>query len=171
MKIFRNILLIALALLLQSTLIGSMSVQNVRPDLAMLLLFLLVNVSGSVESILYGFLIGFVQDVYSPEFLGANAFTMSLMAFLIVYSKERLTVENYTVKATITFFTCVLHDLIYLSFYTQFDFSMIINDFLIFSILGAVYTTILMIVTVAVINWAMRGGVYFVVQGLFGDRQ
>ncbi len=116
MKIIRNILIIALALLLQSTLFGRFSVWGIRPDLTMLVLILLVIDSGPVESVLYGFFIGFIQDVYTPEFLGFNSFTMSLMAFLLDNIKERLTVENYSVKALVTFTACTVHDIISLSF-------------------------------------------------------
>ena len=59
MKIVRNVLIIALALLLQSTLFGRFTIWGVKPDLAMLVLIFLVSSSGQVESVLYGFFIGF----------------------------------------------------------------------------------------------------------------
>ena len=171
MKVFRNILVIALALLLQSTFFGRFGILGVRPDLAMLVLILLVSDSGEVESVIYGFFIGFLQDVYSPEFLGANAFTMSLMAFLLNLSKERLTVENFSVKAIVSFFACIAHDVIFLLLYTKFDSSIMINLFVKESLLGAVYTSVLLVLTVMVWNWAKRGGFDFVIQGLFGNRR
>ena len=63
MKIFRNILIIVLALLLQSTFWGRFTIFGARPDLAMLVLILLVSRSGQVESVLYGFFIGFWEDL------------------------------------------------------------------------------------------------------------
>ena len=171
MKVFRNILVIALALLLQSTFFGRFSILGVRPDLAMLVLILLVSNSGQMESVLYGFFIGFLQDVYSPEFLGANAFTMSLMGFFLDLGKERLTVENYSVKAVVSFIVCVIHDVIFLLLYTKFDSSIMINIFIKESLLGAVYTSILLVVIVMVWDWAINGGFDFVIQGLFGNRR
>ncbi len=171
MKIFRNILVIALALLLQSTFFGRFSILGVRPDLAMLVLILLVSDSGQMESVLYGFFIGFLQDVYSPEFLGANAFTMSLIGFFLDFGKERLTVENYSVKAVVSFIICVIHDVIFLLLYTKFDSSIMINIFIKESLLGAVYTSILLVVIVMVWDWAINGGFDFVIQGLFGNRR
>ena len=171
MKIFRNILVIALALLLQSTFFGRFTIFGARPDLAMLVLILLVSDSGQVGSVLYGFFIGFLQDVYSPEFLGANAFTMSLMGFFLDLGKERLTVENYSVKVVVSFIVCVIHDVIFLLLYTKFDSSIMINLFIKESLLGAVYTSILLVMIIMVWDWAINGGFDFVIQGLFGNRR
>lgn len=171
MKIFRNILIIALALLLQSTFSVRFSIWGVRPDLAMLVLILLVSNSGQMESVLYGFFIGFLQDVYSPGFLGTNSFTMSLMGFFLDLSKERLTVENYSVKAILSFTACIVHDVIFLLLYTKFDSSIMINIFIKESLLGAVYTSLLLVIFVRVWEWAISGGFDFVIQGLFGNRR
>ena len=103
MKTLRNILFIAFALLMQSTLIGRIEIFGTRPDLALLVLIFIANQSNPVECILYGFFIGFLQDVYTPEYLGYNAFTMSLIAFLLGVLKESLTVENYSVRLFTTF--------------------------------------------------------------------
>ncbi|HUT63088.1 MAG TPA: rod shape-determining protein MreD, partial [Anaerolineae bacterium] len=87
MKIIRNILLIALALLLQSVLIGRLDMYGIRPDLSMIVLIFLANESRPVEIIIYGFFIGFIQDVYTPEYLGYNAFSMSLIAYFLSMMK------------------------------------------------------------------------------------
>ena len=120
---------------------------------------------------LYGFFIGFLQDVYSPEFLGANAFTMSLMGFLLDFGKERLTVEKYFVKAAVTFSVCILHDIIFLSLYTKFNGYIILNLFIKESLLGAVYTSLLLVIIVMVWEWTTRGGFGYVIQGFFGNRR
>ena len=171
MKIIRNILIIALALLLQSTLFGRYSIWGIKPDLAMLMLIVLVNNSGPVEIVLYGFLIGFIQDVYTPEFLGINAFTMSLMGFTMDFIKDTLTVENYFVKAFVTFGACVVHDFIYLSLYTKFNYYMVMNFLFKESLLGAVYTSVLLLIFVIIWEWMISGGFHFVIYGFFGHRR
>ncbi|MFC1538087.1 rod shape-determining protein MreD [Candidatus Latescibacterota bacterium] len=171
MKIFRNILLIALALLLQSTLFGRFVIMGVKPDFAILVLIFLVSESGSVGSIVYGFIIGFIQDVYSPEFLGMNAFTMSLIGYFLGLSKDRLTVENYSVKAIVTFIVCIIHDIIYLSFYAKLDTSIMFKLFLRESLPGAVYTSVLLVITVFIWDKFLSGGFDIVTQELFGNRR
>ncbi len=171
MKQIKNILIIALALLVQSTILWRFSIMGIKPDLAMLVLILLVNSSSQVESIVYGFIIGFLQDVYTPEFLGANAFTMSLMGFLLDNVKERLTVENYSVKIGVAFTACIIHDLISLSFYTKLDFSMMKELFIRESLPGAVYTSVILFIIVLIREFVISGGLDFVIRELFGTRR
>ncbi|MFC1551215.1 rod shape-determining protein MreD [Candidatus Latescibacterota bacterium] len=171
MKTFRNILLIALALLLQSSLFGRFSLFGVKPDLAILVLIFIVSGSGRIGSVAYGFLIGFLQDVYSPEFLGTNAFSMSLIGYFLGWSRDRLTVENYSVKAVVAFLVCIVHDIIYLAFYASMDFSIMLKLFIRESLPGAVYTSILLVIFVFVWDNLLSGGFNFVTQGLFRNRR
>ena len=171
MKIIRNILLIALALLLQSVLIGRLDMYGIRPDLSMIVLIFLANESRPVEIIIYGFFIGFIQDVYTPEYLGYNAFSMSLIAYFLSMMKERFTVENYLVKLGSTLIACLIHDVLYLSLYTQFDLSAISSLFVRESFPGAVYTSILAISLVRVWAWIENGGLIFVLRELIGFRR
>ncbi len=171
MRTFRNILIIALVLLVQSTLTSRFAIFGVRPDLVLILLILLVNDSGPVESIVYGFFIGFLQDVYTPEYLGANAFSMSLVAFLLDVSRDRFTVENYPVRTLVGFLACILHDIVLLSFYTKFDYGMMTDLFIRESLPGAVYTSALLLTVIAVWDWLTRGGLEYVLHGLLGTRR
>jgi rod shape-determining protein MreD len=171
MKIIRNVLIIVLALLLQSTLLVRFSFWDIKPDLAMMVLLFLVSSSGQMESVLYGFLIGFIQDVYSPEALGINSFTMSLIGFSLDICKERFAVENYSVKIVVAFIACIVHDIIFLSFYTKFDSVILLKLFIRQSLPGAVYTSCLLIIIVMVWQRLLNGGFDFIVQGLFGYRR
>ena len=171
MKIFRNILLVALALLIQSSMPGKLDIYGIRPDFALLVLIFLSYESSPARVILYGFLIGFFQDIYSPEYLGYNAFTMSLTAFFLGIVKERLTVENYTVKLFSTLIICLVHDGLYLSLYTKFDLSILVPLFTRESFPGAVYTSILAIAFIRVWEWVQSGGLAVVIQGLFSGKE
>ena len=164
-------MIIALVLLVQSTITGKFALFGVRPDIVLILLILLTHDSDPTTSIAYGFMIGFLQDIYTPEFLGANAFSMSLIAFLLGVSRERFTVENYPVRALVGFFACVFHDIIFLSFYTKFDYAMMTDLFVRESLPGAVYTATLLLVVIAVWDWLTGGGLEYVFQGLLGSRR
>ena len=170
MRLARNILLIALALLVQATFSQRMSIYGVRPDFAMLVLIFLASCSGRTSVIFYGFFIGFLQDVYSPEYLGYNTFVMSLMAFLLGIANERFSLENNAVKLLSIFIACLVHDVLYLTFYTQFDLSIITTLFLRECLLGAVYTTLMAFVFVKLCSWAKNGGI-IIVQEILGCRR
>jgi len=164
MKTVRNILLIALALLVQSTVFGRLDLFGVRPDLALMVLLFLAAETDGVGLICYGFLIGFLQDVYSPEYLGFNAFSMSLTAFVLDVLKERLTVENFTVKLVTTLLACMFHDIVYLGFYTGFAFSSLVSIFVGESLPGAVYTSVLAVLVIGLWRWANSGGLFVVLR-------
>jgi rod shape-determining protein MreD len=171
MTILRNVLIIALALLLQSTVFGRIHFLNIRPDFGMLALMYIVGNASTAECTLYGFLIGFLQDVYTPEYLGYNAFTMSILGFLLGILKETMTVEHYGLKTLATFAACLLHDLIYLGFYTGLDFSFYTRLFIIGSLAGALYTAALAFIFIAVYEWSVGGGLRIAVRGLIGFRR
>ena len=168
MKYIRNILLITLALLVQSTLVGRFDIMGVRPDLALLVLLFIVKYSEPSESIMYGFLIGFLQDIYTPEYLGFNALTMSFMAFLLGFVKERVTVEKGIVHFLVIFSACIVHDSIFLSFYAHFNFTHLGTLFLTTALPGAAYTSVLSLITVMLWDWAEHGGLSLVIRQLMG---
>jgi len=93
------------------------------------------------------------------------------MGFLLDLSKERLAVENYSVKALVCFLTCIIHDVIFLSFYTKFNHSMMMRFFIRESLFGAVYTSALLVLLFILWEWATDGGFKFVVQELFRNRR
>lgn len=169
MKVIRNILLISLVLLVQSTLFGRYDLYGVRPDIALIVLIFLSNEASPVGCICYGFFIGFLQDVYTPEYLGYNTFSMTIMAFLLSKIHERLTVENYMVKLFATFFACMIHDAVYLSLYTQFELSVLVSLLVRESLPGAVYTSVLAVLLVRIWQWVQCGGLLIVVRELLGS--
>ncbi len=169
MNVVRNILLIALAMMVQSTLGSRMEIQGARPDFALLMLMLLASRGNTVTSIMYGFIIGFLQDAYSPEFLGANAFAMSLMGFILGEFRERLAVEHAGVKFVSTFVAIMVHDTVYLSLYSRFDFTLVVALFVRVSLSGALYTAVLGVVLVGIWQWLEHGGFFSVVRELLGD--
>jgi rod shape-determining protein MreD len=142
-----------------------------RPDLGMLALTLLSGTVSGTEAILYGFFIGFVQDVYTPEYLGYNSFAMSLMGFLLGVLNETITVENIGVKTAVACVACLLHDILYLSFYTVFDFTLLFRLFVRESLGGALYTSALAFIFIAGYEWITGGGLKIVIRELTGNRR
>jgi len=171
MKILRNLLIIALGLLAQSVVAGRFDIYGVRPDLTMLVLLYITSTSNAFEGVLYGFLIGFFQDVYTPEYLGYNALTMSLMGFMLGFVRERVTVEKVMVRILVTFAACIVHDLLYLILYAQFDFIVMAGLLVQGSIAGAFYTAVLAVLFITVWEWLGKGEFFGVIGELMGNRR
>ncbi|MBN1291570.1 MAG: rod shape-determining protein MreD [Candidatus Latescibacteria bacterium] len=171
MKTIKNILLIALALLIQSSILGRFDIYGIRPDFGMMVLLYIANTSSSVESILYGFMIGFLQDVYSPEYLGFNALTMSIIGYLLGFVSERITTEKLPARIIVTLFACLLHDMLYLILYSHLDLTLLSNLFILTGLAGAVYTTVLSVLLITLWEWAENGGLFVIVNELLGSRR
>lgn len=80
--------------MVQPVLLGPLSVWGIRPDLFLLLVFLLSQRVSPEAATLLGFLIGLCQDGLSGGPLGLRAFTDSLLGFLAA----RLSHDMYTDK-------------------------------------------------------------------------
>ena len=80
--------------LMQAVLLGPLSVWGIRPDLFLLLVFVVSQRSSPEAATVLGFLIGLCQDGLSGGPLGLRAFTDSLVGFLTA----RLSHHLYTDK-------------------------------------------------------------------------
>jgi len=113
LKTLRYVLLVILALIAGSTLGNSLSVFGVEPDLVLLVLIHVAVSAGRIQGTLFGFLAGFLQDVYSPGRLGINAFTNSIIGFGAGYAHGGVVTESLSVRALIIFSATFVHDIIY----------------------------------------------------------
>jgi len=140
MKIARNILLIVLALFLQTSWVDVISIFDIKPDVVLLTLVLIGIHGGQSEATLLGFFSGFLLDIYNPEWMGANALANSLVGFSAGYSRIGVVAEDVQVQATILFFACLLHDFIYFAIYSFSDPLNIAMLMMRYSLGMAVYT-------------------------------
>jgi len=65
----------------QASLIDSLSLGGIKPDLALVLLYIIGLLTGPAEAALAGMAIGLVQDVGSASFIGFSGLTRGLIGF------------------------------------------------------------------------------------------
>ena len=116
MKIIRDLLLIVLALLVQTSWAHSVRILGVGPDIVIIVLVYLGISSGQLQGTLYGFASGFLLDVYSPETMGINALANSVVGFSVGHFRTGVCTEDFRVQALLLFLAVLLHDLIYFLF-------------------------------------------------------
>ena len=143
MKITRNVLLIILALFLQTSWVDAISIFGIKPDVVLLTLVFIGIYCGQIEATLLGFFSGFMLDVYNPEWMGANALANSLVGFAAGYSRIGVVAEDVQVQAAILFSACLLHDAVYFAIYSFFDPLNIAVLMMRYSLGMAVYTACL----------------------------
>jgi len=80
--------------LLQTTVISSISIMGVKPDLLILVLFLFAVKNGVLPATYVGFILGLAQDIYTPGILGQNALAKTIIgSFAGLFNEKTVRVD------------------------------------------------------------------------------
>ncbi len=107
---------LVLAFVLQASVVGYLSIGEIKADL---ILGALVYVSISkrpLHSTVAGFLVGMFQDLSFGGWIGVNAFSKCLVAFLVSHASRRTFKERYWTQLLLLFSTVMFHDIVYFGF-------------------------------------------------------
>jgi rod shape-determining protein MreD len=110
--IFYYIGLLIVILIIQSTRFDFLSIKEVKPDLVLLLIFLISFREGSITGTVFGFIGGLAQDFFSNGLLGAGAFAKSLWGYLAGKSNQRLDTHSIVVQISLLFCISILDGLL-----------------------------------------------------------
>ena len=112
-RVFRHLLYLTLAAILQTTWVHHIEIFEIQPDLILLVLVLIGATAGHVEATIFGFGVGLFQDAYSPADLGLNAFTKSIVGFAIGLGRSGVMIDTLHVRLLLVCGAVLVHDLIY----------------------------------------------------------
>ena len=168
MRIIRNILLTILVLMIQSSFGHQISVLNIKPDLVLLLLIYISLSGGQIEGALFGFLTGFLQDVYSPSYFGMNTLAKSIAGFAVGHGRGVVT-ESFLIQTLIVFSAVFLHDMVYFACCSGRDLSSFFFLLFRYGLGTAFYTTLLGICLSVILSFSTRGGLHFNAKRLFSE--
>ncbi len=104
---------IIFCLVLQTTIIPSMAIFDVQPDLLIVLLFFLCVKHGVIPGIYVGFFLGLGQDLYSPSMLGQNALAKTVIGFFMGFFNEKVMRTDPILKIVILIISFVIHDALF----------------------------------------------------------
>jgi len=94
MKILLKGAIIVVTLLIQLTLINSITILGVKPDLIMVVVVVFSLLKGEKEGAISGFASGFLQDIFSTGLLGINALAKTVIGFTCGILKEKIFHEH-----------------------------------------------------------------------------
>jgi rod shape-determining protein MreD len=137
------VLIFAVALILQGTLIRLLAVEGIEPDIILLGLFFIALMEGSYPATIAGFCVGLVQDLYAPQTLGLNALCKSLIGFTLGFCRRGVFVEGLLPRSLILFAAVLLHDLIYFTVSLWPDVGSGLNRVVLLGLPTALYTALL----------------------------
>lgn len=130
--------------LLQSTVIPRMAIGGIQPDLFLVLVFGLSLSTGVEVATAAGFLIGLYQDALSGAPLGLNAFTLSLIGFLVSRLSRLLKTAQTPTRLGLLFLAGVISGLTTLLVLRFFQVFRPLTSTILWTVLpGAFYTSLL----------------------------
>jgi len=141
--VFRHILYLLLAFVLQTTWVHYLGIFEIQPDLILLVLVFVAVAGGHLEATALGFVVGLCQDAYSPADLGLNALSKSLIGFAVGLGRGRLMADTIQVQIVIVASAVVIHDLIYYAGHSGVALSAIPYFLVRYSLGRALYTALL----------------------------
>ena len=161
-------LLIALALLLQTSWAQEIAIYGISPDAVLLVLVYIGISGGQIQGALFGFFSGFLMDVYDPQAMGVNALANSLIGFAVGYSRVGVVAEDLRVQALLLFLAGLLHDVIYFVFYAWSTPSAIPSLIVRYGVGSAVYTSAVGTLIFVVLSIRIDRGVSLDARRLYG---
>jgi len=94
MKILLKSAIIVVALVIQLTLINSVAILGLKPDLIMVVVVVFSLLKGEKEGAISGFASGLLQDIFSTSLLGINALVKTVIGFTCGILKEKIFHEH-----------------------------------------------------------------------------
>ena len=130
--------------LLQSAVVPRLAIGGIRPDLFLVLTFGLSLSSGAELATAAGFLIGLYQDSLSGAPLGLNAFTLSLIGFLVSQVSRQVRTAELAGRLGLLFLAGLVSGFTTLLVLRFFQVPRPWTSTLLWTVLpGAIYTTVL----------------------------
>jgi len=86
--------IIVITLVIQLTLVNSVTVLGLKPDLIMVVVVVFSLMKGEKEGAISGFASGLLQDIFSTGLLGINALAKTVIGFICGILKEKIFHEH-----------------------------------------------------------------------------
>jgi rod shape-determining protein MreD len=112
-KPFYLTLTVLLFLLAQVSLAPRISIGAISPDFVLLIVVFFALYRGSIRGAIFGFVVGFLQDLGNPEMLGLNAMTKSMLGFLMGHAGTKTFPDNVLFLGGLFFVAAFGHDIVY----------------------------------------------------------
>ncbi len=160
MKALRHVLLMALALLIQTSWVQAAAIYGFVPDVVLLVVVYVAIVGGQVEATLIGFVSGFLLDVYNPAFMGVNGLANAVVGFAVGYSRVGIVAEDLLVQGVVLLVAGLLHDLIYFTFSSISSPGDILPQLFRYGIGTAFYTAVTGILVSLAASIRFQGGIH-----------
>lgn len=121
-------------LILQTTLIPSMAIFGIQPDLPIIVLAFMCLKHGVMPGIYIGFFLGLCLDLYAPALLGQNALANTVIGFFLGLFNEKVMRTDPLMKIIILVVCFFIHDILF------FGAELLKNDSSLLSLIPELFT-------------------------------
>ena len=105
MRFYLLVLLMLVALFVQVTLLGFITIWGVKPDLVLIIITFNAFLRGSKEGALIGFLGGLFEDLAVGSYIGMNALSMMAAGYLIGLAESKLYKDSLIMVSFLVWFS------------------------------------------------------------------
>jgi rod shape-determining protein MreD len=156
-KIFFGLFIILALILFQTFIAGAVTIGGVKLDLSIVILVYVALSRGPITGVIFGFLIGLLGDVFTPQVLGGGALVKCLIGFSVGSFKDNLYLDSLYSKGGIIFFSLILNDLLYYIFTSGLNTSLL-ETLIRYTLFSALYTSIVGMFIFLVLSGINRSG-------------
>ena len=132
--IFKWFAAFIVCLILQTTLIPSMAIFGIQPDLLIIVLAFMCLKHGVIPGIYIGFFLGLSLDIYAPVLLGQNALALTVTGFFLGLFNEKVMRADPLMKIIILIISFFIHDILF------FGTELLKNNNSLLSLIPALFT-------------------------------
>ena len=128
--------------LLQAVFSDALTFGRIGPDFPLLIVAYFAVFRGSIAGSVFGFVVGLLQDLFNPSFLGLNALTKTLVGFALGRAGAQTERDHPIFLLALFGISALAHDVVYLLFYTQLRLGEFFVTLLTVALPSAVYTAV-----------------------------
>jgi len=120
LKVIAYSILIFLTALIQSTIVDSIKIYGVKPNLTIVVIVCVALLRNATEGAVIGLLCGLMQDAVSGRAIGFYALLGLYLGLVIAKSNKKLNKENILIAIFLTFVSTVVYEYVVYFFTTVF---------------------------------------------------
>lgn len=117
---------IIVSIILQTTVINYLAIFSIKPELFLIITVYFSLIKGSLSGEVIGFAGGLLEDVFTVNLFGINAFTKTIIGYTVGKLKNKLDLDNFItpfiIVGMVTFLEGVLSYIIRLFFGQEMPF-------------------------------------------------
>lgn len=148
-------MVVAVFFFLQVLVADKIAIGRVEPDFPLLIVAYLSVFNGPIRGSVTGFLVGIIQDLFNPAFLGLNALTKSITGYVLGVAGAKTEPESSVFLFALLGGAALAHDFVYLLFFTGLSLGTFFITWVTVSIPSALYTAIIGVLVHQIVGFTL----------------